>query len=83
MTPVELREARESLGLSPAEAAQMLDISNPKAVYRMESATSHSTHRAPSTRVVRLYRAYLAGYRPDDWPARLLEQEPLPEEAKT
>jgi len=78
----ELRAARESLGLSPAEAAQMLDLADTKAIYRMESTPGHSTHRPPATRVVRLYRAYLAGYRPDDWPERLLNKTPLPEEAR-
>ncbi|AIT13256.1 transcriptional regulator [Ruegeria phage DSS3-P1] len=75
MNHEELREARESLGLAPAEAARVLDLSNAKAIYRMETAPGNSMAREAPVRVVRLYRAYLAGYRPDDWPERLKERE--------
>jgi hypothetical protein len=75
MTHEELKQARESLGLSSKEAAWLLDIKDPKSVLRMEKPPGTSLHRPPSARVVRLYLAYLAGYRPDDWPERLRGRE--------
>ena len=53
----------------------MLDLSSAKPVYRWEMAPDHSTATPPPTRVVRLIRAYLAGYRPDDWPERVKKEE--------
>jgi hypothetical protein len=63
------------LGLTPAEAAAMLDMGWAKSIHRMESDPAASTHRPAPVRVARLYRAYLAGYRPDDWPERLRDRE--------
>ena len=70
MTPAEIQEARQSLGLSRAQMAAMLDLQNAQAVQRMEMPATASTHRSPPVRVVRLIRAYLAGYRPDNWPQK-------------
>jgi DNA-binding transcriptional regulator YiaG len=67
MTPDQLKQARQSLGLTQSQLAAMLDT-DPRAVRAMESDPSTSKHRKPAPRMVRLLRAYLAGYRPDDWP---------------
>lgn len=68
MTPAEIQQARQSLGLSRAQLAALLDLRSPQDVQRMEMPSTASTHRPPPVRAVRLIRAYLAGYRPDDWP---------------
>ena len=70
MTPAEIQEARQSLGLSRAELATLLDLQRAQAVQRMEMTPTASTHRPPPPRVARLIKAYLAGYRPDDWPQK-------------
>lgn len=67
MTPEQIKSAREQLGLSTSQLAAMLDTDK-QTVHRMELPTSASTHRAPAHRMVRLIEAYLAGYRPADWP---------------
>lgn len=77
MNHVELKAARLKLRMSPKEAAQMLDLSSTKTIYRMEMDPTQSTACKAPTRVVRLYKAYLAGYRPDDWPKRLVEEEAI------
>ena len=63
----ESKEARQSLGLSVAQLAALLDT-DAQTVRRMEYAESASTFRKPAPRMVRLITAYLSGYRPDDWP---------------
>ena len=70
MTPKALKEARQSLGLSVAEMAAMLET-DAQTVRRMEMASTRSTAREPAARMVRLIEAYLSGYRPPDWPAGL------------
>jgi ribosome-binding protein aMBF1 (putative translation factor) len=68
MTPAEFKEARHSLGLSVSQMAHMLGI-QPLHIRRMETEPIHpTTHRPVRPTVERLMRAYLAGYRPDDWP---------------
>ena len=66
MTPSEIREAREQLGLSVAQLAALLET-DPQTVRRMEMTESANTHRKPAARMTRLIRAYLEGYRPSDW----------------
>lgn len=68
MTPAEIIQARLALGLSRAQLAALLDLKTPQDVQRMEMPATAATHRSPPVRAVRLIRAYLAGYRPDDWP---------------
>ena len=69
MTPEEAREARESLGLSLAQMATLLGYEDGKeenrrfTMHRIESGDR--SLRAPQRR---LLKAYLDGYRPDDWP---------------
>lgn len=60
------KEARHSLGLTAAQLATLLGISGPnrhRIIYRVESGERQYT---PSQRL--LLAAYLAGYRPHDWP---------------
>lgn len=67
MTPQEIKQARHALGLTQSKLAKVLDT-DPRAVRAMESDPSTSKHRKPAPRMVRLLDAYMAGYRPDDWP---------------
>lgn len=67
MTPDEIKAARKSLGLSVAELAALMDI-DAHGVRRVEMRENAATARKPPARFVRLLRAYLAGYRPPDWP---------------
>ena len=62
MTPVEFEQARQSLGLDAVQAARMLGYGSRTRISEIEHGT-----RNPGAAVVRLMRAYLAGYRPDDW----------------
>lgn len=67
MTPTAIKQARQSLGLSVADLARLLDT-DPQSVRRMEQSETASTFRRPAPRMVRLITAYVSGYRPDDWP---------------
>lgn len=63
MTAAEFREARQSLGLDQSQAARVLGYGAPSRISDVERGV-----RGVSEAVVRLLRAYLDGYRPDDWP---------------
>jgi len=66
MTPAELRSARHTLGLSVAQFARLIG-QNVTNVRRMEHP--EWTNARPVARSTeRLVRAYLNGYRPEDWP---------------
>jgi len=70
MTPAQIREARAQLGLSPRQFAEMLGYVGEHA----RIMTYHLEHE-PKRRTLgeaqrRLIEAYLAGYRPDDWPSQ-------------
>lgn len=67
MTPDQMRKARKDLGLTQAQMADMLDT-DAQSVRRMEMQETASTHRKPAVRMQRLIEAYMAGYRPKDWP---------------
>ncbi|EAU45102.1 helix-turn-helix domain-containing protein [Salipiger bermudensis] len=67
MTPAEIREARELLGLTQAELGRLLETDG-QTVRRMEMDPGASTFRKPAPRMVRLIEAYLQGYHPADWP---------------
>lgn len=69
LTPAEIKQAREKLGLTQSQFAAMLDTDD-STIRRMEMAADKKSHRDPAPRMVRLIRAYLAEYRPPDWPAR-------------
>lgn len=62
-----LWQMRQQLGLTKAELAAMLDC-DVKLVQRMECLGA--SRRDPPIRVMRLMKAYLAGYRPPDWPKK-------------
>ena len=63
MTPAQFKQARQSLGLDPVQAARLLGYGSRSRISEIENG-----RRNPSEAVVMLLRAYLAGYRPDDWP---------------
>ena len=63
----DIKLARQALGLSLSEFAEMLDT-DPTTTRRLEMDPRHSTARQPAPRMVRLVTAYLDGYRPADWP---------------
>lgn len=67
MTPAELKQDRQLLGLSVADLARLLDTDS-QTVRRMEQSEDAKTFRRPAPRMVRLIAAYVSGYRPDDWP---------------
>lgn len=67
MTPAEIRAARISLGLTPAEFASMLRTSV-QTVYRMEYEPTRAGYRTPAVRMPELIAAWLDGHRPADWP---------------
>ena len=67
MTPGEIKEARHKLGLSVPQLAALLET-DPQTIRRMEQSEAASTFRKPAPRMARLIRAYLAAYRPPDWP---------------
>lgn len=66
MTPDQIREARSTLGLSQHDLALMLG-------YEGHDRRVQVSHLERGMRVLRpaqrrLLEAYLAGYRPPDWP---------------
>lgn len=66
MTPIELKEARQKLGLTLSQCANLLGYNGNHAnqqVRRMESG-----ERPILEAQTRLMKAYLEGYRPADWP---------------
>lgn len=64
MTPAEIKQARQSLGLTQTEAALVLGYGSASRVSDIESGK-----RNAGESVLRLLRAYLDGYRPADWPS--------------
>jgi hypothetical protein len=67
MDHVQIKAARQALGLSVSEAALMLGVGELQ-VRRMEIAPGAASHRPVNGTVKRLIQAYLDGYRPKDWP---------------
>ena len=65
MTPAEFRQARQTLGLDQTQAAALLGYSSQARISEVERGI-----RNPGESVTRLLRAYLDGYRPNDWPPR-------------
>lgn len=63
MNPDEIKQARNSLGLTQSQLAPLLGYGATPRVAEIESGA-----RNASDCVVRLLRAYLDGYRPSDWP---------------
>ncbi|MDO5648348.1 hypothetical protein [Paracoccus sp. (in: a-proteobacteria)] len=65
MTADELKAARKSLGLKQHEIAPLLGFGHSVRVSELERGAT-----AISAAVERLVRAYLDGYRPNDWPQK-------------
>lgn len=71
MTPDEIRTAREALGLSQQQLADVMGYSTRQRVSDLETGT-----RNPSPAAVRLIRLYLVlhsqapQFLPDDWPVK-------------
>ena len=63
MTPTDIKEARQSLGLTQSQIAPLLGYADKTRISELERGV-----REPGSAVVLLLRAYLAGYRPDGWP---------------
>ena len=82
MNHTELKEARESMRLTPNEMAQLTEV-DVTSVYKWERDPALKTARPAPVRVVRLIKAYQAGFRPEDWPERLRNKQPLPDEVRT
>ena len=68
MSPAEFRAARQSLGLTVNQMAALLEV-RPVHVRRMELAEGLSTRRRIMPVTAKLLHAYLAGYRPNNWPS--------------
>ena len=66
MTPSQLKQARQSLGLTQSDLGRLLDTDG-QSVRRMEMPSEAKTSRPPAPRMVRLIQAYLDGHRPLDW----------------
>lgn len=69
MTPDQIKKARLTLGLTVSQFGKMLDISDERAMRKHMAKPNSKSYKPPSARMVRLINAYLAGYRPNDWPA--------------
>lgn len=67
MSPDEFRAARRRLGLSGSQMAAVLGVSHTQ-VRRMEMQPGRESHRPVNDTTAKLVEAYLAGYRPPDWP---------------
>lgn len=65
--PAEFLKARQDLGLTDTELAQMLGIS-PARAHQTFSDWKRGVRKIDKSRQ-RLLVAYLDGYRPTDWPA--------------
>jgi DNA-binding transcriptional regulator YiaG len=64
MTPAEIKQARQTLGLTARQLAPLIGYKSLASVYNIESAREKA-----GGAVIRLLQAYLDGYRPPDWPA--------------
>ena len=62
-----IKKARKDLGLTQAQMGAMLECDG-ETVKKMEYPLNRKTYRRPARRMMRLLDAYLAGYRPPDWP---------------
>jgi len=64
MTPDEILAARKTLSLTQGQLAPLLGYALKDRVSELERGV-----RKPGAAVALLLRAYLAGYRPQDWPS--------------
>lgn len=63
MTPEQIREARKHLGLNQSQFAKLLGYSSNVRISELERGVFEINGAA-----ARLIKAYLEGYRPNDWP---------------
>lgn len=69
MTPAEIKQARQALGLSAIEFARALRFSSASEQGLRNRTSEIETGRNPIDAArAELLRAYLSGYRPNDWP---------------
>lgn len=66
MTPDEIAQSRRKLGLTLVQMAAMLGYDGNQARGQMHHLETGRRELRPAQR--RLLEAYLAGYRPRDWP---------------
>lgn len=69
MTPEQLARARKRLGLTLEQMAHMLGYNGGQAKSQVHHLETGRRDIRPAQR--RLVEAYLAGYRPKDWPKTL------------
>jgi DNA-binding transcriptional regulator YiaG len=67
MPPEEITAARHKLGLTIAQFARLLDMA-PRTLGAYLAPEAAEIHRPAPARMARLIAAYIAGYRPEDWP---------------
>ena len=68
MKPADILHARDKLGLTQAQFAQVLGYGHVMRVSQLERGERH-----PSPAAVRLIAAYLDGYRPAGWPKKKMK----------
>ena len=68
MTPTEFRTAREGLGLSINQLAEVLGV-EPRTIRKWE-ATSGDNARPPNPIASRVMQWFQDGFRPPEWPTR-------------
>lgn len=73
-TALGFRQARECLDLTRPQLADLLETDT-QTIQRIEMPEDARTARRPATRMIRLLKAYLDGYRPSDWPTPSLAKK--------
>lgn len=68
MTPEEISAAIDQLGLTQVQLAAVMGV-RVATISEWLMSPDKPRARSPSATSQRLLRAYLDGYRPDDWPA--------------
>lgn len=63
MTPTDIKQARQSLGLTQDQLAAVMGLRGKQTISEWERGV-----RNADAANVRLLQAYLDGYRPKDWP---------------
>lgn len=70
MTPADIKQARAQLGLTQIQLGRMLGLDWSDAatrIYISRAENGHPTRQLNPAQAL-LLRAYISGYRPDDWP---------------
>lgn len=69
MTPAEIKEARKSLGLTQPQFGSVLRFGGKPAALQVRVSEIERGAQAITAERAELLRAYLSGYRCDDWPS--------------